>query len=407
MLPLWMSWRYLTSKGSFLSLTTILSLLGMIIGVGALVASMAVFSGFETTLKHAVIDVVGHMMLVKRDSRIESLAELERQIYEIEPSVQSITPFVRTEAILASKGRISNVLVEGIDRETASKVVRIEKRLIEGKYSVESQNGTSVALLGKGLAKKMDLHVGDSFLVVVPQPAATSPRNFTPVKKKFLVGGLLDLGKYEFDQRMVVTSMQSVQSLSGIGDAITGVRIRMENDDHAVKLSGPLAEKLGESFFSINWFEINRNLFDAIRLEKMVIFLVILIIVVAACFNISSTLFISVLRRYSDISILKAVGAKRGFVIGIFTYQGLLIGVVGSALGILLGIFLSYGFFFLQEHFQLLAGEVYKLDRIYVEIRWTDLLGTFLAALFICFLSTLAPAWRGARLNPVEGLRYE
>jgi lipoprotein-releasing system permease protein len=168
-----------------------------------------------------------------------------------------------------------------------------------------------------------------------------------------------------------------------------------------------ITRALGYPYWTRDWQQLNQNLLEAVQLEKVVIFFVVLVMVVAACFNISSTLFVTVLRRYSDISILRTMGATRGFILRLFSIQGMLVGLVGAIAGLLLGALLCWGFSILENQFGLLPGEIYKLSQFSPELRWFDLLSIFVVAFLICFISTLAPARRGAKLEAVEGLRYE
>jgi lipoprotein-releasing system permease protein len=221
------------------------------------------------------------------------------------------------------------------------------------------------------------------------------------------VVGILDLGKYEYDERYILTHLRTVQDLVGIEDGVSGLRLSVRDENLAPAISSRISNDLGYPFWSKDWMMVNQNLFRAVKLEKIVIFFVVLIMVIAASFNISITLYVNVLRRYTDISILKTLGMKSRDIVKIFTLHGLYIGLLGALLGVGLGLVLCLAFAWLQQHWQLLPGEVYKLNQFSYELRWWDMSLILLAAMAICFLATLAPALRGARLNPVEGLRYE
>lgn len=408
-LTFWLAWRYFFTKKQIFSLTTLLSLSGMVVGVASLVASMSVVSGFETTLKNAIIDVIGHVMLIQHGSQAMDSVELMNEIQKIEPTLVATTPFLRVEAVVAHKGKIANILVEGVEASNVEDVISIRKRIISGDFRVtkDKQDSLSPAIIGKGLAKKLDLKVGDNFLIIVPKPSKESARAFIPLKQSFIIKGIVDLGKYEFDQRMVIISKEAAHALAGIEEGITGFRIKLKDENQALQVSEKIAKKLGPQFTSINWFEINRNLFEAIKLEKFVIFFVILIMVIAASFNISSTLFVSVMKRYRDISILKTMGTNQKQIVAFLTFKGLIIGAVGAFIGLGLGIVLGYTFGWLQTKWGLLQADVYKLDYIFVEFRFLDLLLIVISAMVVCLISTIIPALRGAQLSPVEGLRYE
>lgn len=403
----WMVWRLMRSPKQWLSVTTILSLLGMTIGVGSLVVAMAVISGYETTLKKSVIDVFGELMLIRRAA---SEPNVPNNLSEVTPQLEGFvaqTPFVYVEAIIASKGKVAGVLLEGIDPEQAFKVINIKNKLMVGSFDFQAVDGVPGAVIGAGVAKKFSLQVGDSFRLVTPVMGDSSGQNFRPRMKVFRVVGVVNLGRHDYDLRYVLSDLKTAQDFAQIGENVSGFRLKFKNSELALSNNIKVTNQFGHQFWTRDWVEVNRNLFEAVRLEKRVIFFVLLIIVVAACFNISSNLFLSVMRRFHEISILKAVGADRKFLMGLFRGQALLIGAVGSLFGICLGLMACYGFLLAQDHLGLWPAEIYKLTRISVELRWLDLLSILGAALIICYLATRIPARRGADLSPVEGLRYE
>jgi lipoprotein-releasing system permease protein len=202
-------------------------------------------------------------------------------------------------------------------------------------------------------------------------------------------------------------NINDAQDFAGVGDRVSGYKIRVKDDNEALAAGLTILEKYGTDFFVKDWKDGNRNLFEAVGLERMIVFFVLLIIVIVACFNISGALFISVVRRYKDISILKAMGAKNAFVMRIFTLQGLTLGFMGSFVGILLGLLICYGLVLYQQHYGIISSEVYQLDKIELSFRFLDFVLIFAASLGICFVATLVPAIRGAGLDPVEGLRYD
>jgi len=405
---LWLVWRYLRSRQKFLNLTTSLSILGMVIGVASLVVAMAVVSGFETTLKNSVIDSVGHVLIMKRGGPLKNDKSFLEQVRQAVPAVVAETPFVYLEAMLVHKKKLSGVVVQGIDPNTYSQVLRLEQRLKKGEFVFgPNADGVQGGLIGKGLAEKFGLKIGDVFKAVTPVAREYDNALFSPRLKKFFVRGILDLGRYDWNQRVIITHIEAAQDFAKIGSQVMGYRLRLSSDEKAKEAAFLLSQKLGHTYWTRDWEDVNRNLFEAVRLEKVIIFFILLIMVIAACFNISSTLFVSVLKRFGDISILKTLGANRKFLVKLFTIQGLLIGFIGSILGICLGVALCFGFLYLEREYGLLPGEVYKLEEIDAEFRWLDISLILVASLFICYLATLVPARRGAKLSPIEGLRYE
>lgn len=398
--------KYIYHGHRRLPLTTVLAIVGMAIGVASLIVAMAVISGFESTLQKTVIDISGHMMVLKRGTADQSAA-----LQEVKPLMKGFlasAPFVFLEAVLADKGQVSGVGIEGLDPEEMSKVLKLEKRLKDGELNFqESDDGIPGVVIGQGVASQFDIKVGDIIRLVIPISKGIGGSDFRPKMKKFVVNGVVAFGHHEFDSRYIMMDLKMSQAFAGIGDRVTGYKVLLNDDQEAIRSAMRIANHAEGSFYVNDWRQGNRNLFEAVGIEKMIIFYVLLIIVVVACFNISGTLFISVVRRFKDISILKAMGANSWFILKVFTIQGLIIGALGALLGVALGLAACYGFLYLQESYGVISSEVYKLERIELNFRTMDFVMIFGASMFICFLATLAPALRGARLRPVEGMHYK
>lgn len=403
----WISWRLLMSRKTLFGGSAPLSLMGLILGVAALVASMAVMSGFESTLKNAMADVSGHAQVVKRSRFPDDWKELEDRIRKAEPTLVDSSRFVFIEAVLAHQGKISGILIQGVDTERVNKVLNFKGRVVSGSEDLSQVSEVPLALVGKGLATKMDLKVGDRFRVVVPIADAVDPSKFQRRVGEFQVQGILDLGKYEWNERFILSDLKAAQTVADIGDRYSGLLLRFQDVDHARTAAFNLSQVLGSPYWVRDWRDSNENLFEAVQVERPGIFLVVLIITLVAAFNISATLFVNVVRRYKDIAILKTVGLSRTDIIKIFAFQGLFLGGIGIFFGFLLGFILCGLFAFAQSRLGLIAGEVYRLDSIELNIRLVDSLAICVATLVICFIATLAPARRGGKLSPVEGLRNE
>jgi lipoprotein-releasing system permease protein len=402
---IWLVWRFIRSGGRFVGITTILSFVGMVVGVASLVLTMAAVSGFESTLRQAVIDVAGDVVVYKTSGRMESPKELVARIRKSVPEVVDYTAFTHAEGILASKGKTIGVAIQGVDPESVQKVLNFKNRVIRGEFNLVNHGDRPSVLIGKALANKLEVSPGDTVTIVVPRPSKTSPTSFSPKAEKVFVAGVVDLGKYEYDLRMVIATARLVQDLTGVPELFSGVKLKLKDSDYAQAAASKIAGQLGYTYLTKDWTEVNRNLFEAIKIERWVIFIVVAFLVLTASFNICSSLFVSVLRRYGDLSILKTMGATQTFLVRLFSIQGMLIGAVGSIIGVILGA--GLGFALVRTSLFQLPAEVYKLDRLPIEIRALDLLAVLGISFLFCFLSTLAPALRGSRLNPVDGLRYE
>lgn len=403
----WIAWRLLMSRQTLFGGSAPLSLLGLTLGVAALVASMAIMSGFESTLKLAMADVGGHAQVVKRSRFPDSWQELEERIRKAEPTLVSSSRFVFIEAVLANQGKISGILIQGVDTERVGQVLNFKSRVVEGSAELQKTADIAQALIGKGLAKKMNLLVGDTFKVVVPVADAVDPSKFQRRVGEFKVQGILDLGKYEWNDRFLLADLETAQKIASIGDRYSGLLLKFQDVDYARKAAVNLSSVLGLPYWVRDWRESNENLFEAVSVERPGIFFVVLVITLVAAFNVSSTLFVAVVRRYKDIAILKTMGLSRKDIIKIFAIQGLFMGGIGIFFGFLIGFFLLVLFSYAQSSLGLISGEVYRIDSIAVNLRWVDSLAICFTTMLICFVATLAPALRGGRLSPVEGLRNE
>lgn len=405
----WIAWRLLMSRKTLFGGSAPLSMLGLVLGVAALVASMAVMSGFESTLKNAMADVSGHAQVVKRSRFPDDWRELEERIRKAEPTLASASRFVFIEAVLANQGKISGILIQGVDVDRVNQVLNFKNRVVSGSEDLSGSNKSAIplALIGKGLANKMGLKVGDHFRVVVPVADTVDPSKFSRRVGEFQVQGILDLGKYEWNERFVLADLTATQTLASIGDRYSGLLLRFQDVNYARQAAFNLSGVLGAPYWVRDWRDSNENLFEAVSVERPGIFFVVLIITLVAAFNVSATLFVNVVRRYKDIAILKTVGLSQKDIIKIFALQGMFMGAIGIFFGFLLGFILSGLFVLAQSRLGLIAGEVYRIDSIEINIRFIDSMAICIATLLICFIATLAPARRGGRLSPVEGLRNE
>jgi len=405
----WLARKLFFTRKNFWTGSSLFAVLGLIMGVASLVTAMAVMSGFESTLKSAVVDVTGHVRVVRGFNSNEKWEELDAKVRDGEPTaeIRGVSRFTFVEGIVTHQGQISGVILQGVDPQQYQTVLNFSNRIIQGVQGLDTTaESVPRALIGKGISQKLNLKAGDKFRVVLPIADRIDPNKFHRRIKEFQVGGVLDLGKFDWNERMMVTDMTVTQELAEIGDRYSGLIYRFSSAEKAREASFRISQKLGGTYSVRDWHDLSENLFEAVRIERVVIFFVVLVIVIVAAFNISSSLFVTILRRYSDIAILKALGARRRDIILIFSLQGLFVGIVGVVGGSLVGKLLCEILQVLQHKFRLVSGAVYKLDNIDVLIRWQDLTAIFIATIIICLIATLAPAMRGAKLNPVEGFRY-
>lgn len=401
-------WR---RNGLRLGLPATLSILGLAIGVASLTVAMAVVSGFESTLKGALIDVFGHLLVVKRGEDQISFEKASEKLREALPDFVAVTPFITLEAIVVGKQKLNGVVIQGVDAASVDNVLNLKSRVIRGEFKVghdkKDEGGLAKALVGKALAKRFGLDVGQSFKAVLPRPSLRDTAAFVSTIATFQVSGIIDFGKADYDERTVITSLAEARALGNLNVPFTGLRVKLRDANRAAAASAELTGKLGPSWWIMDWSEGNRNFFRAIKYERIAIFFVILIMVIAASFNVASNIFIGVLRRTAEISILRALGFSKRDVARLFQLQGLLFGVVGVIAGLALGGILAGLFVWAQNVFQLLPAEVYKLNKIGVEFDFIDISVVVVTAIAICLVASLSPAARASNLDPVEGLRHE
>jgi lipoprotein-releasing system permease protein len=398
---LWIAYRLLFSRQILFGGSAPLSFLGLVLGVGALVASMAVMSGYEETLKNAMTDVTGDMQIIRKGRLVDDWGQFSKKLKDIEPRIQNMARFGYAEAVIARKGQVSGVLFQGVEITDLSKVLKVEHRIKMGRFELDADK----IAVGQGLAKKFDIKVGEKIYIVVPLSTPFDSSGFRRQSKEFTVSSIMDFGKNDWNDRLVLGDLKALQKLTEIGDRYTGVFVKLGQRNDSASAALNLSEKLGTGFSIMDWNDVNRNLFEAVKIERAVIFFVVLIIVIVAAFNISSTLYVFIRQKFSDIAILKTLGLSSKKIRAIFLGQGLIVGVAGVGLGYLLGYLLCLAFMFLQNYYALISGSVYKIDRIQFQVRFFDFVVIGAATLIICLLATLSPAIRGSKLEVIEGLK--
>ena len=400
-LNLWLAYRMLISRQVLFGGSGPLSFFGLILGVAALVASMAVMSGYMETLKTAMTDITGDLQVIRRGALVRDWSSFSQDLLKSEPRIRAMMRFGYAEAVMARQGKVSGVLLQGVELSELKKVLNLEPRVKQGQLDL----GAEKIAIGVGLAKKYNIKTGEKIYLVVPLATPFEASGFKRQAQEFQVVATIDFGKNDWNERLVLGDLKALQQLTEIGDRYTGVFIKLEDREQANSAAMNLHEHLGAGFSVNTWYDVNRSLFEAVVIERAVIFFVVLLIVIVAAFNISSTLYVFIQQKYSDIAILKTLGLSPKKIRTIFLTQGLLVGLVGTLLGVVLGYNLCFGFMYLQDHYALISGSVYKIDKIYTDVRWVDLLAVFFATQLICLMATYFPAYKGSRLDVIEGLK--
>jgi lipoprotein-releasing system permease protein len=397
---LWLAYRFLkASHSTLLSPTGLISLLGLIIGVASLVVSLSVVSGFETTLKQSIIDVAGDVQIYNFEPEALPLEEIKK----LAPDLKNYTSFFSVEGVAAFNGQVKGIFIQALNPQSVNEVLNLKKRVVEGDFDL-TQEGL---VLGRTLAQKMGVKVGDLFNVIVPLKNELVPGDFKRIILPFKVSGVINFGKYEFDERLLLANEQFLRSRGLLKQRAPGMILKLQDSEKARWTADRLMTHLSGRARVRDWKEFSENLFEAVKIERAVIFFIILVIVIAAAFNVSITQYINVVRKYADISILKTMGVSKKNLILIFCCQGLLMSCLGLIFGFTLGFVLSSGFELLEVYYDVLPSSVYKIDQIDLHLRAWDAFYIIASTLFVCLISSVAPAVKGASLPPVEGLRYD
>ena len=419
-LSFWLACKSLYLDRQF-DLSRKISFVSLVLGVASLVTAMAVVSGFFTALQKSIVDVTGDVLVLSRSTPVMTWTKLLDKAKETNKDVVEGSPFLFVEGLLAHKGKLSGVAVQGVDPSSVHKVLGLKNRLIEGCFDLEIKDTKDVkplhessqtlipALLGKKLAEKIGVNVGETFFIVFPVASGTDSGELKKEIGKFQLKGILSLGKYDYDSRYVITSLEALQNLAKIKlkRDYTGLYVKLTSSSLAQEVALDMNQKMPYPYWVRDWQSVEQNLFEAINLEKAVIFVVVFVMILAAALNVACSLYIHVIKKYAEISILKSMGLSSNQVLCIFSWQGIVIGFVGSLCGLVLGLFFCWCFHFLVSQTGLLPQDVYRLSEFSPVIKFTDVIVIFCMTTLTCFLATLAPAFRGARLKPVEGLRYE
>ncbi|MFO7570142.1 MAG: lipoprotein-releasing ABC transporter permease subunit [Smithellaceae bacterium] len=418
--------RYMRAKRKqiFVSIITLISILGITLGVAALIIVLAVMNGFEEDLRTKILGMRSHIEVTTEMTGPMKDYQLVRQQIEQIPGVVATTPFIYAQAMMRSANGVTGVVVRGLDTQSALKVLNLGK-IREGRLEhlnslpadiqpIAGENaGLDGIMIGREMARNLGLSVYDPITIISPSGGIATPMGMVPRMQKFLVVGIFESGFYEYDSSLAFVSLAASQKFMDMGDAVTGIDIVVNDIYKADVIGRKIQTHLGFPFWTQNWMQMNKNLFAALKLEKRVMFIILSLIVLVAAFNIISALIMIVMEKNKDIAILKSMGATSASIMRVFIYQGLIVGAIGTFFGCVGGLTVALN---LQKisllvekifNFQILPGDVYYLSELPSKVNFGDVGIIVLGTLVICFLSTIYPSLRASKLDPAEALRYE
>ena len=401
------SFRYLRAKRKqkFISLISVISVLGVAVGVMALIVVLSVYTGFTEGLRDQIIGINAHIMIHRPGIGIADPDKLKQEVESL-AEVEAATPNIFAQALVTSGKYSSGIAIRGLDPVTAGKVLNLESKMVSGKLiDLADDSGLPLIFLGRELASQLRVDMGWKVRLLSPNGALT-PMGVLPKVQTCVVGGIFATGMYEYDSTIGFVNLETARRLVGLDDnEVQSLELRVRNIDKADSVAATVRQHIGPSYLVRDWKQVNQNLFAALKLEKIGIFIALALIILVASLNIISTLVMVVMEKNKDIAILKSMGARTGSIMRIFFYQGAMIGLTGTALGVGAGL----GLCSLLKRYKIieLPSNVYPMSTLPIKVMPNDIMIISLVAVLITLLATLYPSWKASRIRPADALTYE
>ena len=404
--------RYTRAKRRthFISFISLVSMLGIGLGIAALITVMSVMNGFEKEIRARILGAAAHVQIMGGDRGITDWEAVAAKAKE-HPQVVAAAPFVQAQGLLSTGSAVRGVYVRGIVPELEDQVADFGKHMQAGSLAALKPGEFGLAI-GVGIARALQLRVGDRVTLISPQGQVT-PAGLMPRLKQFTVVGIFALDHNEFDSALALARMEDAQVLYRTEGTVSGVRLKVREIDRAPQITRELARQVPPDMYLTDWTQQNVNYFRAIQIEKRMMFIILTLIIAVAAFNLVSTLVMVVTDKHPDIAILRTLGASPASIMKIFVVQGAVIGVIGTLLGVAIGVLMALNIDVVVPaverafDFQILSREVYYISELPSDLHWADVLSVAGISLALAFVATIYPSWRASRVNPAEALRYE
>ncbi|VAW58748.1 Lipoprotein releasing system transmembrane protein LolC/LolE [hydrothermal vent metagenome] len=397
-------------RNGFVSFIALISMLGIALGVAALIVVLSVMNGFGKELRERTLGMTAHATVTGQEGSLRDWASVQAQVAK-HPNVISSAPFTQNEAMLSNRRRVSGAIIRGVLPEMEPRVSEIADKMVSGKITDLKAGGYGI-VLGRELANAMGVFEGEKITVITPQ-ANITPVGVMPRLRRFTVVGVFEAGMHQYDRSMAFMHMADAQKLFSMGTRVEGVRLKLDDMFSAQYVTHELNKTIGEDYWVRDWTKMHSNLFKALKTEKVVMFIILFLIVAVAAFNIISTLVMTVNDKQADIAILRTIGMTPGSLMWVFIVQGVVIGLVGTVVGMAIGVPIAVnvgeivGFVEGLFNTKFLPADVYYITDIKSDLHLVDVLTYTLSAFGLSVLATIYPAWRAAKIQPADALRYE
>jgi lipoprotein-releasing system permease protein len=404
--------RYTRAKrrDHFISFISLVSMLGIALGVWALITVLSVMNGFHNDLRDRILAVASHATVTEYSGALADWPSLDKKISG-HPEVKASAPYILGQGMITRSNQVHGALIRGIEPEREAGVSQILSNMVRGNADALKPGNFSI-IAGKALAQQLGAQLGDKLTLVAPKGRVT-PAGLLPRMKRFTLVGIFEVGAYQYDSALVLLNIEDAALFLGLKDGVSGIRLSLTDTFEAPRIRRELVAQTAGEYYIRDWTQDNVSFFSALKVEKRVMFIILALIIMVAAFNIVSTLVMLVTDKQSDIAILRTLGMAPGSVMRIFMVQGTIIGVLGTLIGALLGVVTAINVSdivaVIEQAFnvEFFPSDVYVISGFPSEMRFSDVMSVILMSLGLSFLATIYPAWRASKLDPAEALRYE